>query len=66
MEQWLPADSQQPVGSGLESRRWFVGTRDGGAACHFVHDLHAGRLAHRVQLTTDGLGAYIWTVLTMH
>src|SRR5204863_7085918 len=37
---------------------WFVGTRDGGAAYHFIHDL-AGRLAHRVQLTTDGHKAYL-------
>lgn len=32
---------------------WFVGTRDAGAAYHFIHDL-ADRLANRVQLTTDG------------
>jgi IS1 family transposase len=37
---------------------WFVGTRDGGAAYHFIHDL-AGRLASRVQLTTDGHRAYL-------
>ncbi len=37
---------------------WFVGTRDGGAAYHFMHDLK-GRLAHRVQLTTDGHAAYL-------
>jgi IS1 family transposase len=37
---------------------WFVGTRDGGAAYHFMHDL-AGRLASRVQLTTDGHKAYL-------
>jgi IS1 family transposase len=37
---------------------WFVGTRDGGAAYHFMHDL-AGRLANRVQLTTDGHKAYL-------
>ena len=29
---------------------WFVGTRDSGAAYHFIHDLK-GRLANRVQLT---------------
>jgi IS1 family transposase len=40
---------------------WFVGTRDAGAAYHFMHDL-AGRLAHRVQLTTDGHGAYLGAV----
>lgn len=37
---------------------WFVGTRDGSAAYHFMHDL-AGRLASRVQLTTDGHKAYL-------
>ncbi len=37
---------------------WFVGTRDGSAAYHFIHDL-AGRLANRVQLTTDGHRAYL-------
>src|SRR5262245_44079728 len=37
---------------------WYVGTRDGGAAYHFIHDL-AGRLAHWVQLTTDGHRAYL-------
>jgi IS1 family transposase len=37
---------------------WFVGTRDGGAAYHFIHDLKS-RLVHRVQLTTDGHAAYL-------
>lgn len=37
---------------------WFVGTRDAGAAYHFMHDL-AARLRHRVQLTTDGFKAYL-------
>ena len=37
---------------------WYVGTRDGGAAYHFIHEL-AGRLAHRVQLTTDGHRTYL-------
>lgn len=37
---------------------WFVGTRDAGAAYHFIHDLKE-RLAHRVQLTTDGHKAYL-------
>src|SRR5215207_5254225 len=36
---------------------WYIGTRDGGAAYHFIHDL-ASRLASRVQLTTDGHKAY--------
>jgi IS1 family transposase len=37
---------------------WYVGTRDGGAAYHFIHDLKS-RLANRVQLTTDGHKAYL-------
>lgn len=37
---------------------WFVGRRDAGCAYHFMHDL-AERLAHRVQLTTDGHRAYL-------
>jgi IS1 family transposase len=40
---------------------WYVGTRDAGAAYHFMHDL-AGRLANRVQLTTDGHHAYLTAV----
>jgi IS1 family transposase len=40
---------------------WYIGTRDGGAAYHFIHDL-AGRLANRVQLTTDGHKAYLTAV----
>lgn len=37
---------------------WFVGSRDAGAAYHFIHDL-AARLKNRVQLTTDGHRAYL-------
>lgn len=40
---------------------WFVGTRDAGSAYHFMHDL-ADRLAHRVQLTTDGHKPYLSAV----
>ena len=40
---------------------WFIGTRDSSAAYHFIHDL-AGRLANRVQLTTDGHRAYLEAV----
>ncbi|HEY5042904.1 MAG TPA: IS1 family transposase [Verrucomicrobiae bacterium] len=40
---------------------WFVSSRDAGAANHFMHDL-AGRLAHRVQLTTDGHRPYLTAV----
>jgi hypothetical protein len=36
---------------------WFIGTRDWAVAYHFI-DL-AGRLAHRVQLTTDAHKAYL-------
>lgn len=37
---------------------WMVGPRDAGTAYHFMHDL-APRLRGRVQLTTDGLKAYL-------
>lgn len=37
---------------------WLVGRRDAGCATEFVQDL-AGRLANRVQLTTDGLKVYL-------
>lgn len=40
---------------------WMIGPRDGGVAYEFMTDL-AGRLANRVQLTTDGLKAYIEAV----
>jgi IS1 family transposase len=40
---------------------WYVGTRDAGAAYHFMHDLSA-RLANRVQLTTDGHKPYLVAV----
>src|SRR3989449_386332 len=40
---------------------WYVGTRDAYAAFHFMHDLK-GRLASRVQLTTDGLRTYVEAV----
>jgi len=40
---------------------WYVGTRDAGAAYHFMHDL-AARLANRVQLTTDGHKPYLTAV----
>ncbi len=40
---------------------WYVGTRDAYAAFHFMHDLK-GRLASRVQLTTDGLASYLSAV----
>jgi IS1 family transposase len=40
---------------------WLIGTRDGAAAKAFVADL-ATRLAHRVQITSDGLKAYLEAV----
>jgi len=40
---------------------WYVGTRDAKAAFHFMNDL-AERLAHRVQLTTDGHKPYLTAV----
>jgi IS1 family transposase len=40
---------------------WYVGNRDAGAAYHFMNDL-AGRLANRVQLTTDGFRPYLYAV----
>lgn len=40
---------------------WLVGGRDGGYAYEFMQDV-AGRLAHRVQLTTDGYKPYLEAV----
>lgn len=40
---------------------WFVGERHAGCAYHFLSDLK-DRLAHRVQLTTDGHRAYFHSV----
>ena len=40
---------------------WLVGPRDARTAHKFMRDL-AGRLAHRVQLTTDGFNAYLTAV----
>ena len=37
---------------------WMVGARDANAARDFIEDL-AGRLANRIQLTTDGLKVYL-------
>ena len=41
---------------------WMLGRRDGETAQDFIRDL-ASRLAHRVQLTTDGLKVYLIAVL---
>ena len=40
---------------------WLVGSRDVGCATELMQDL-AGRLANRVQVTTDGLKAYVSAV----
>lgn len=40
---------------------WWVGERDTDTACDFIRDV-AGRLANRVQLTSDGHRAYISAV----
>ena len=40
---------------------WLVGGRDAGYATEFMQDL-AGRLASRVQLTSDGLSVYVQAV----
>jgi len=40
---------------------WKIGRHDAGAAHAFIRDL-ASRLAHRVQLTTDGHKAYLEAV----
>jgi IS1 family transposase len=40
---------------------WYLGKRDADAAWTFMQDL-ANRLANRVQLTTDGYGAYLEAV----
>jgi IS1 family transposase len=40
---------------------WYVGNRDAEAAYRFMHDL-AGRLASRVQITTDGYRPYLRAV----
>lgn len=37
---------------------WFIGLRDASSARSFIEDL-AGRLANRIQLTTDGLKLYL-------
>jgi hypothetical protein len=50
----LDADSKLAVS-------WYVGNRDGEAAMIFIDDL-AKRLAHRIQLTSDGHRAYLEAV----
>jgi IS1 family transposase len=69
----VPADKQNQFGVGsvwtwvaIDSDTklvpcWMVGTRDTGSATAFIQDL-AGRLANRVQLTTDGHRPYLSAV----
>ncbi len=62
--QWGYGDVWTWVALDAESKLvpcWLVGLRDGGYATAFIQDL-ASRLAHRVQLTTDGLKAYVEAV----
>lgn len=40
---------------------WRLGLRDFSTATEFVRDL-AGRLANRVQITTDAMNAYVWAM----
>src|ERR1700722_20201916 len=50
---WLATDAQTKL-----VPCWHVGGRDGDAAMEFIDDL-ASRLVSRVQITTDGLRAYV-------
>ena len=50
---WVALDSDTKLVAS-----WLVGLRDGGYATEFVQDL-AGRLANRVQVTSDGHKAYL-------
>ena len=50
---WLATDAQTKL-----VPCWHVGGRDGGSAMEFIDDL-ASRLVGRVQITTDGLKAYV-------
>ena len=50
---WLATDAETKL-----VPCWHVGGRDGGAAMEFIDDL-AQRLSNRVQITTDGLKAYV-------
>jgi IS1 family transposase len=72
-KQNVPADKRDQFGVGdvwtwtaidADSKlvvSYLVGTRDTGYATEFMHDV-AGRLAERVQLTSDGLRAYFIAV----
>lgn len=53
---WIGIDAQSKL-----AISWYVGGRDGGAALDFISDL-GKRLAHRIQLTSDGHKAYLEAV----
>ena len=53
---WVAIDSESKLVCS-----WLVGPRDTGTATEFMQDL-AGRLAHRVQLTSDGHKPYLTAV----
>ena len=53
---WVAIDAQSKL-----CISYLVGLRDGGYAHEFMNDV-AGRLANRVQLTTDGHAAYLEAV----
>ncbi len=55
---WTAIDAQSKI-----IPCWYVGDRSAESAYHFIHDLK-GRLANRVQLTTDGHKAYLDAVET--
>ena len=69
----VPAAKAAPEGAGDASTwtaidadtklvaAWTIGPRDGGVAFDFMQDV-ASRMANRVQLTTDGLKAYLEAV----
>lgn len=59
-EQRIAGDVWTSVAIDAETKlipSWLLGKRDAGCATEFIQDL-AGRLANRVQLTTDGLKVY--------
>lgn len=53
---WIGIDAQSKL-----AISWYIGGRDGGAALDFISDL-GKRLAHRIQLTSDGHKAYLEAV----
>ncbi len=54
--QWVGIDADNKLAIG-----WLVGERDADTANVFMKDI-AAKLANRVQLTTDGLKAYLQAV----